>query len=277
MHDILQYEEKLIKTRLELNDLIEKYSNNKGNIDKAIIENKIEYLTKELDYLNNQLNLLKLSVENETEHNNTYSADKPPVNPQPYYSAGHSSAPQPYYSKGQVHPYSPVTSTTGTSIDNGVRKNSTKNFNNFELLMGKSLMGIFASVLIFISLILFATLVLPMLSDTAKILILYIFSFALMIAGIFLLKKDSHNKLYISISGCGTGAIFISLLLSNMYFKIINEITLYLFIFVYYLKQNHIFLQLLVRQVLQFPFYLALIFVTLQAIGTNCFFSLHFL
>ncbi|MCT7399211.1 DUF2339 domain-containing protein [Eubacterium sp. LFL-14] len=233
MHDILQYEEKLIKTRLELNDLIEKYSNNKENIDKAIIENKIEYLTKELDYLNNQLNLLKLSVENETEHNNTYSADKPPVNPQPYYSAGHSSAPQPYYSKGQVHPYSPVTSTTGTSIDNGVRKNSTKNFNNFELLMGKSLMGIFASVLIFISLILFATLVLPMLSDTAKILILYIFSFALMIAGIFLLKKDSHNKLYISISGCGTGAIFISLLLSNMYFKIINEITLYLFIFVW--------------------------------------------
>ena len=94
MHDILQYEEKLIKTRLELNDLIEKYSNNKENIDKAIIENKIEYLTKELDYLNNQLNLLKLSVENETEHNNTYSADKPPVNPQPYYSAGHSSAPQ---------------------------------------------------------------------------------------------------------------------------------------------------------------------------------------
>ena len=176
MHDILQYEEKLIKTRLELNDLIEKYSNNKENIDKAIIENKIEYLTKELDYLNNQLNLLKLSVENETENNNTYSADKPPVNPQPYYS------------KGQVHPYSPVTSTTGTSIDNGVRKNSTKNFNNFELLMGKSLMGIFASVLIFISLILFATLVLPMLSDTAKILILYIFSFALMIAGIFLLK-----------------------------------------------------------------------------------------
>ena len=209
MHDILQYEEKLIKTRLELNDLIEKYSNNKENIDKAIIENKIEYLTKELDYLNNQLNLLKLSVVNETEHNNTYSADKPTVNPQPYYSAGHSSAPQPYYSKGQVHPYSPVTSTTGTSIDNGVRKNSTKNFNNFELLMGKSLMGIFASVLIFISLILFATLVLPMLSDTAKILILYLFSFALMIAGIFLLKKDSHNKLYISISGCGTGAIFI--------------------------------------------------------------------
>ena len=50
MHDILQYEEKLIKTRLELNDLIEKYSNNKENIDKAIIENKIEYLTKELDY-----------------------------------------------------------------------------------------------------------------------------------------------------------------------------------------------------------------------------------
>ena len=42
MHDILQYEEKLIKTRLELNDLIEKYSNNKKeNIDKAIIENKL--------------------------------------------------------------------------------------------------------------------------------------------------------------------------------------------------------------------------------------------
>ena len=64
--------------------------------------------------------------------------------------------------------------------------------------MGKSLMGIFASVLIFISLILFATLVLPdVYPDTAKILILYIFSFALMIAGIFLLEKKIHITSFI--------------------------------------------------------------------------------
>lgn len=45
---------------------------------------------------------------------------------------------------------------------------------DYEKLFGKSFMGIFASVLIFISLIIFATLMLPYLTDIMKLAGLYI-------------------------------------------------------------------------------------------------------
>ena len=37
-----------------------------------------------------------------------------------------------------------------------------------------------------------------------------------------------NNKLFLSIAGCGVGALYISLIISNIYFKIIGDITLYL-------------------------------------------------
>ena len=55
----------------------------------------------------------------------------------------------------------------------------------WEKAIGKSLMGIFASVLIFISLILFATLLLPYFNDTAKMITTYVISFAFLGAGIY--------------------------------------------------------------------------------------------
>ena len=48
---------------------------------------------------------------------------------------------------------------------------------DYEKLFGKSFMGIFASVLIFISLIIFATLMMPYLTDTMKLFGIYILSF----------------------------------------------------------------------------------------------------
>ena len=101
---------------------------------------------------------------------------------------------------------------------------------DMEKAVGKSLMGILASGLIFISLILFATLLLPYFNDTAKMLTTYVISFGFTAIGLIKLKKDKENKFYVALSGCGIGAIYISLLLSNMYFKAIGDITLYFLI-----------------------------------------------
>ena len=101
---------------------------------------------------------------------------------------------------------------------------------DFEKTFGKSFMGITASVLIFISIILFATLLLPMLGDGAKMAIMYIVSGAFLGIGAYRLNKDKDNKFNISLTGCGLGALFISLLLSNIYFKVLGDIPLYVLI-----------------------------------------------
>ena len=101
---------------------------------------------------------------------------------------------------------------------------------DFEKTVGKSLMGIFASVLIFISLILFATLLLPYFNDTAKMATTYIVSFGFLGVGMYKLKKDKSNKFFLALTGCGMGALYISLLLSNMYFKVLGDIPLYILI-----------------------------------------------
>ncbi len=101
---------------------------------------------------------------------------------------------------------------------------------DLEKTVGKSLMGVFASVLIFISLILFATLLLPYFNDTAKMITTYLVSFAFTGFGLWKLQKDRENKFYIAVTGCGIGAVYISLLLSNFYFKIMGDIALYVWI-----------------------------------------------
>ena len=123
-----------------------------------------------------------------------------------------------------------------------------KNNSDFEKTFGKSFMGVAASVLIFISIILFATLLLPILNDAAKMVIMYLVSGAFLGAGTYRLRKDRDNKFNISLTGCGLGALYISLLLSNIYFKVLGDIPLYVLIAfwgclvcLYAKKKNYIF------------------------------------
>jgi len=104
---------------------------------------------------------------------------------------------------------------------------------DLEKTVGKSLMGVFASVLIFISMILFATVLLPYFNDTAKMITTFVLSFAFTGVGLWKLKKDKENKFYIALTGCGIGAVYISLLLSNFYFKVVGDIALYVLIAVW--------------------------------------------
>ncbi len=204
---ILNYENQLLASRKQLNDLIYEYNSQK--IDSSLLNYKIGYLQNEIDYMNNQLNILKaelnkqpqtsfMPLQNAEQHQNTEQSQAPFTQPQV--------AKQP-----NTAPAKPI---------------------DLENMIGKSWMGIFASVLIFVSFILFATLLAPFITDTIKMVAMYIVSVSFTLFGLIKLKKH-HNKLYLAISSCGVGAVYISLLLTNLYFKAMGDVALYVFILVW--------------------------------------------
>lgn len=102
-----------------------------------------------------------------------------------------------------------------------------------EKTIGKIVMGICASVLIFISFIFFAMLVLPYLNDAIKMLMMYSISGGFTLAGALLLMRDKENKGFIALMGCGIGGIYISIFLRTVYFGAMNEIVFYICLFIW--------------------------------------------
>lgn len=84
-------------------------------------------------------------------------------------------------------------------------------------------MGIVASVLIFISIIIFGSLLLPYLTDVVMAAVMFLLSFILFGAGYILLRRDSRNKFHISLCACGTTAVCVSLFVTRLYFALIND------------------------------------------------------
>ena len=102
---------------------------------------------------------------------------------------------------------------------------------NLEGLLGKNLMGIAASVLIFISFILFAILMIPHLTDSMKVTLMLAVSIGITAFGLIMwFRKEMKSTFFISLGACGVGAIYISLFMCNAYFHIINDIILYVLI-----------------------------------------------
>lgn len=205
---ILNYENQLLANRRQLNDLI--YECQKENINHVLLNDKINHLQNEIEYMNQQLYLLKSDLQKEKVVSETVIQNKIPQNNMAQPQNGMSPFPN-----NMAQP-----------------QNQTAKKRDFENIIGKSWMGIFASVLIFISLILFATLLAPFITDTIKMVAMYVVSIAFTGFGLFKLKKY-NNKFYLAISSCGVGAIYISLLLSHLYFKAIGYIVLYLLILIW--------------------------------------------
>ena len=201
-NDFLNLENELLNTRKKLNDLIYERNNVQSTQDKALYEDKLHYLEVELQYINNQLQLLK----------NTQK----PASPYPTVSYGNARP-----SAAPVRPTAASVRPTAASV------RPQRKPQDLEKIFGKNLMGIFASILIFISLVIFATLILPHLTDTMKMLAMYIASVAVLTAGLLLHKKNKENLFYIAIIGCGAGSLYLSLLLSNLYFEVIGDLALY--------------------------------------------------
>ena len=249
-NDFLNFENELANTRRKLNDLIYEYqSKGQDAPNDPIYQDKLHYLETELQYINNQLRLLKEAQKGNKPVNvpvqrpvMTQQAPQPqrqqnpnPVPAMPNPGAGRvNSAPNPnkdyqmHFEEENQEPKIPPKHRPGNAHARAPRTTQ-----DYEKLFGKNLMGIFASVLIFISLIIFATLILPHLTDTMKMIAMYLASAAVLTAGLLLYRKNRENLFYIAIIGCGAGSLYLSLLLTNLYFEVIGDIVLYLLILVW--------------------------------------------
>lgn len=121
-----------------------------------------------------------------------------------------------------------------------------------EQLIGRNAMGIGASILIFVAMIMFATLLLPYLGQEVKMVSMYLFSILLIGFGEFIYRKQKNS--YLILSACGVGALFISIVATNVYFHFISGIPLYLLLilwmgFVSYLGKKRNFLFVIVGQI----------------------------
>jgi len=98
---------------------------------------------------------------------------------------------------------------------------------DFESIFGKSWMAIFASLLIFISIIMLSAVVIPFLTDYIKVGLMFTFSIGLTLISLFMLRKNRDSKFLTALMGCGMGTIFISLLVTYISFHMLNQFVLY--------------------------------------------------
>ena len=104
---------------------------------------------------------------------------------------------------------------------------------DLEKTWGTGVMGIVASVLIFISIIIFGGLLLPYLTNIIMTAVMFLLSFVLFGAGYWLLRKNPKNKFHISLCACGVTAICVSLFVTRLYFALINDAAFLLLIAVW--------------------------------------------
>ncbi|MDE6737714.1 MAG: DUF2339 domain-containing protein, partial [Lachnospiraceae bacterium] len=240
--DLLEFENDLLNARKQLNELIYKYADQNHDLQNyAIRQDKINYFETELKYLNNQLQILKNSPYHTPLSSGQPIRQSAGISPNIQEPSSQAVAQQTVQSTAPAAPQRAIQSTApaalqqtkftmyATSADTAQQSKSR----DYEKLFGRNFMGIFASVLIFISLIIFATLMLPYLTDTIKLIGLYVISFSILAAGYIPARKNRTNKFFIALIGCGIGSLYISLLLSDLYFKVIGDMTLYILILVW--------------------------------------------
>ena len=240
LNKMIYFEKRLIADRKQLLELMEE-SDLKDEQAAKLLSYKLESYQKELQYLERQTTMLKQeltaqevmreqAVELKAQETKIPEAKSQIVAEPKTETAQESKA-------AEKEPMKETTADKtwkpNTSAYTDPEPTPTFGKKDLEKTIGKSLMGIFASVLIFISLILFATLLLPYFNDTAKMITTYVVSFAFLGVGVWKMKKDPDNRFFIALTGCGMGALYISLLLSNMYFKVLGDIPLYVLIAVW--------------------------------------------
>lgn len=92
-----------------------------------------------------------------------------------------------------------------------------------ENWFGRNVLGVAASILIFVGLVFLGTLVYKQITETMKIFAMYAISTIVTGLGIALTFKKRNNFTDI-LTGCGCGSFFISILLTHIYFNRISDI-----------------------------------------------------
>ncbi|MCL1846434.1 MAG: DUF2339 domain-containing protein [Coriobacteriia bacterium] len=94
---------------------------------------------------------------------------------------------------------------------------------SLENLFGKNIVGIVASVLVFLGLIFLGFLVVPLLNDLMKVALMFILCAVLAVPG-FLLNRRYNNNFTKALLGTGCGAFFIAIQMTHLYFNLLNDI-----------------------------------------------------
>ena len=225
MTKLLDLEKQILQDRQELQKLMQE----SGTSDRNLMNDKFNQLEQELEFMHRQVRFLQYDLNKETSTNKESNADKIQENNKKNQTNVASLLTKEQQVIAKRHEPSTIQMLKDYDvIPEWVKEPKEKK--DFEKTIGKSFMGIMASVLVFISLILFATVIVPYFGEIAKMVTTYIISFVFVIVGLIKLRKDRENKFYIALTGCGVGAVYISLLLSNIYFKKIEAIPLYILI-----------------------------------------------
>ena len=105
---------------------------------------------------------------------------------------------------------------------------------SLEEKLGGKLMGMVAAVLVFIELILFGTIVYESLGDAARVSLLFLVSGVLLAGGVVLQKKKS-SWFSLSLTGCGFGALYLTLFMTKAVFGLISTELLYGLLFFWFI------------------------------------------
>jgi len=135
-----------------------------------------------------------------------------------------------------------TTNQNNTANDVSTNQNNTANENeeiiliedttgksNTESWIGKILMGFLASLLVFIALVTFAKVLLPYITDTIKIILMFVVSIIITATG-FIFRQKKENIFTNALLACGSTCIYISILVTGIYFKAISSIVMYILI-----------------------------------------------
>ena len=242
---IVEYEKRMMQLRLELDEIV---SENGGN-NSPQMQDKLNFLSVEMMHMSKQLEYLKQEsvgqpapVQQPTQQPVVQRPVQPTPVPQTVQQPVVQKQVQPAVPQQQAQPVAPQPSPVPQptpAVQRPVQPAPAPapqptSKSDLEGKIGKSWMGVFASVLVFISVVMFAAVIIPNLTDAMKMAIMFVFSFGLTAVSLFLLLgKNSENKLYLALTGCGVGCVYISLIVSSLYFKIIGPYILFILLFIW--------------------------------------------
>ena len=209
--NILNFENELMVQKRRLNDLIYENSTSQNSM---LMNDKIVSMENTIKHMETQLQMLKAEV------NKTSYVPKEPlmstIKSREYSSANQYNPQQNPFP--QAEPFSQP------------RKKEKKNFEN---IIGNNVMNIAASILIFIGLIIFCTSIIKFMPDVVKLAFMYLVSITTISIGVITSNSRKGNKFFMSLMGFGEGLLFITILMSNLYFHYFDEIVTYAMLFVW--------------------------------------------
>lgn len=216
--DILNFENKLLQDRRQLNDLI--YLCRQEAASQDIVLGKLQNIRQEMDYMESQIDMLNKALQRDeaaADNTENVSVPQPDLRCEPDMDSENT----PVFSMPQEQSWQIQPPAEKRELE---KRDSKKR--DLEKTFGRFWMGVIASGMVFISFIFFAVVLLPVLTDGMKIGAMFLVSFIFLGAGLVKLSVDNENKFYLALCGCGVGAVYISLLVSNIYFKAVNDIVL---------------------------------------------------